>query len=305
MSTQLRPARRVNLLLSATAVALSLSACATTGATFNSGVGDAFLERPPYRAGTDVTSGTRVLVLPIVYQTGASQAAIFDPSSAPGSPIAALLAEMNAYLDSLGLVRRADAPRISGIAPDVQFGCLTVGGSDECDESEQRERQLLHGDDHQLRLAVGRPSPDWISGAQSSLTATGADLALVLTLEVGQHWVTKTGWRNNKSVELGTGYSVPLPWLTSLETPVSVLQITGAAVNRDGKAVRIGAEGLMARRTPLLVSSIRAQALISNEDVERLRTLRRDDLPGRPLVWQVALRQLVADLAAQPRLVSR
>ncbi|HZA51832.1 MAG TPA: hypothetical protein VE549_13900 [Myxococcaceae bacterium] len=34
-----------------------------------------------------------------------------------------------------------------------------------------------------------------------------------------------------------------LPWLTSLETPVSVLQLTGALIDRSGQAVRIGAEG--------------------------------------------------------------
>jgi hypothetical protein len=305
MSSSSRSLRGATRALAAMSVALFSAACATTGATFNSGVGDAFLERPPYRAGADVTTGTRVVALPITYQSDAAQAAIFDPSSSAGSPIATLLAEMNVYVDSLGLLPRTGEARIAGVAPDVQFGCLTAGGSDECDESEQRQRDLLRGDDHQLRLAVGRPSPEWTAGVQRSLTAAGADLALVLTLEVGQYWVTKTGWRNDKSVALGSGYSVALPWLTSLETPVSVLQITGAVVDRNGKAVRIGAEGLMARRTPLLVSSLRAQALLSDEDVQRARTLRRDDLPGRPLAWQVALRHLVADLAAQPRLVSR
>ena len=92
---------------------------------------------------------------------------------------------------------------------------------------------------------------------------------------------------------------MPLPWLTSLETPVSVLQLTGAVMGRDGLAVRIGAEGMLARRTGLVMSGLGAQALISDDDVQQLRTLRREDLPGRPLVWQVALGQLVADLAGR------
>ena len=53
----------------------------------------------------------------------------------------------------------------------------------------------------------------------------------------------------------------------------------------------------MAKRTNIALSSIGVQSLISDEDVERLRTLRREDLPGQPLVWQTALRTLVARLA--------
>ena len=36
--------------------------------------------------------------------------------------------------------------------------------------------------------------------------------------------------------------------------------------------------------------------LLSDEDVQRARTLRREDLPGNPLAWQVALRTLVGQL---------
>ncbi len=106
-------------------------------------------------------------------------------------------------------------------------------------------------------------------------------------------------------MRLGDGYDVPVPWLTSLDQPVSVLQLTGALVGRDGPAVRIGAKGLVVRRTHLLVSSMGAQALIRDEDVESLRTRRRDDLPGRPLVWQAALRSLVAELTDDGRLAVR
>jgi hypothetical protein len=39
--------------------------------------------------------------------------------------------------------------------------------------------------------------------------------------------------------------------------------------------------------------------LVTDDDIERLRTLRRDDLPGQPLVWQVALRNLVSQLTGR------
>ena len=156
-----------------------------------------------------------------------------------------------------------------------------------------------------MRLAVGRPSREWIESNAQALGRAGAELALVLTLETGQYWITREGWANRKSLQLGTGYTVRLPWLTSLEAPISVLQITGAAVGPDGRAVRIGAEGLIAKRTGIIASGLGMQALISDEDVAELRTLRRDDLPGQPLVWQVAVRHLIADLTGRPALDSQ
>jgi hypothetical protein len=39
--------------------------------------------------------------------------------------------------------------------------------------------------------------------------------------------------------------------------------------------------------------------MISDEDVERIRTARRTDLPGQPPVWKIALRNLVAQLTGR------
>jgi hypothetical protein len=189
----------------------------------------------------------------------------------------------------------------AGTPPDVRFGCVQDASDDCADPSAPGPAvRSFETEQPRMRLAVGRPSTDWSTAARSALDQSGAQRMLVLTLEVGQYWVTKTGWTNRKSIALGTGYSVPLPWLTSLAAPVSVLQLTGALMDRDGLAIRVGAEGMLARRTGLVMSGLGAQALISDDDVHQLRTLRRDDLPGQPLVWQVALRQLVTDLGGLP-----
>jgi hypothetical protein len=283
-------------------------ACATTGATFNSGVGDAFPEHPPYYAGTarvTIASDTsRLGYLPIVFQRGASQSEIFDPKSAPGTPTAALLIEMNAYLDSLvgtgvGAVRIA--PPASGgtlAPPDVRFGCLTDTGAPDDDCTVDAGSALGRGR-QQLKLAVGRPSPEWTSRAAAAMSSAGATRALIVTLEIGQMLLRQTGLRGEKELELGTGHTARLPWLTSPETPVSVLQLTGALVDRDGKASRIGAEAFFPKRTPFLSSGAGAQALLRDEDVNEARAARRDDLPGRPLAWQVALRNLVSQLTGR------
>ncbi len=282
-------------------VVASLAGCA--GSTFRSGVGDAILEHPPWYAGDRVSRDTRVAHFPISYQRGAQDAPIFEPSGEPGTPIAALLAEMNRYLDSLGVTTRlGPLTPLRGIAPDVQFGCPT-DASGECAPDPLGEPVDVSR--RRLRLAVGRPSDAWVDALRPTLEPADAEGALLITLEIGQYWTRQRNLRGSKEVELGTGHTVDVPWLTSLETPVTVLQLTGALVRPDGQARRIGAEGLFARRTRLLVSAVGGQELLSAEDVERVRTLRRDDLPGAPLVWQVALRNLVAQLTGRGELVVR
>ncbi len=297
--------------LTAVIAATFASACATTGATFQSGVADAFPDHPPYYAGATTTPaaqpGARVGVLPLYYQPGAAQPALFDPRWGPGTPLHALLSEMNATLDSLTtsrgepLTRLIDGARVSavaptslGVPPDVMFGCLTRTNLPD-DECEERDGALGRGR-QQMRLAVGRPSKAWIAWAGSTMDAAGVSHVLVISLEVAEYPVRQRGLAGAKSVELGTNHTVSLPWLTSLDTPVQVVQLTGALIDRNGRAVRIGAEGLVARRTRLLLSALGAQALIGDTDIASLRTQRRDDVAGAPLVWREALRELVAQL---------
>jgi hypothetical protein len=280
---------------------LAASATACAGSTFRSGVGDTFVEHPPYYAGVAARDTAPVAHLPIAYQRGATQPAMFDPAADGGTPLAALLVEMNAYLDSLGVsVRAPVAGTPAGTPPDVQFGCVTDASGD-CATAGDDAPEVAEVGRPCQRLAVARPSAEWVTWLGGALDGARADRALVLTLEVGQYMPRQRSLRGDKEVELGTGHAVPLPWLTSLETPVSVLQLTGALVGRDGRAVRIGAEGLLARRTRLAVSALGTQQLISPEDVERLRTARRDDLADRPLVWQAAVRRMAAELTGRGR----
>ncbi|HSK20542.1 MAG TPA: hypothetical protein VK912_15415 [Longimicrobiales bacterium] len=276
-------------------LAASVGGCATTGATYRSGVGDSFHEHAPYYAGAR-SGDSAVAHLPVQYQRGAAHAAMFDPSAAAGSPVAALLEEMTAYLDSLSATPLRLDPAAAGTPPDVHFGCE----ADMAGDCTNGPAAPFEWGKPRMRLAVGRPSADWTVAVTGALRETTAARVLVITLEVGQYWPQQTNWRGSKAVELGSGFTTDLPWLSSLETPVTVLQLTGALMSRDGRAVRIGAEGMLARRTGILAAGFGAQALITDEDVEQLRSSRRDDLPGRPLVWQVALRNLVEQLTGRP-----
>jgi hypothetical protein len=150
-----------------------------------------------------------------------------------------------------------------------------------------------------MRLAVGRPSATWARWHRDVQRDNGVARTIAITLEVGQYLPRQEGWRGAKIVELGRGHTARLPWLTSLETPVLVLQLTGAVVDSSGRALRIGAEGITVVRTPLAASAMGAQRLLTDADVESARTLRRDDLPDAPLAWRVALRELVAGLTGR------
>ena len=279
-------------------VLLAMAGACATGSTLGSGVGDKVLEQPPFYAGAVAADAAPIGHLPVAYQRGATQEAMFEPAGGAGTPTAAFLAELTAYLDSLGVTKRlagAGAPR--GTAPDVQFSCET-DPAEPGDVCVTGPGALGRGD-IRMRLAVARPSAEWVSWVGTAMDGAGVTRVLAFTLEVGQYRIAQRGLRGDKVVELGTGHTVSLPWLTSLETPVQVLQLTGALIGREGRAVRIGAEGLLARRTSLPLSTLGAQRLLTDEEVAEARAARREDLPGQPLVWQAAVRTLVTELTGR------
>ena len=122
--------------------------------------------------------------------------------------------------------------------------------------------------------------------------------AMVITFEIAPFWPRQTGLRGDKVVDLGTGHSQELPWLTSLDDPIWVIELTGALLDSTGHAVRIGAEGLFAKRTRFALSAIGGTESVREEDIAQLRALRREDLPSEPLVWHAALEALVRGLRA-------
>jgi len=293
----LLPRRVLRRLLLALSWGLSGSAmvgCATTGTTFRSGVGDAYLERAPWVAGHPLPADRgNLLVLPVQWQASLTQPVFMDPDTAAGSPLAALRDSVEQAVARLRL--GATGTLLSGrgvVPPDVAFGCALI--LDECDP--QYAGQPLGQQGLRYRLAVGRPSEAWRTGLREQMTAAGATHALLLTLELAPWPVQQRGLRGTKVVPLGVGHETELPWLTSLETPVQVLQLTGVVVDKDGQAVRIAAEGLLAKRTSLVLSAIGAEALLQDRDLAAVLGARRQELDGQPFVWQVATQQVLTSL---------
>lgn len=272
---------------------LLLSGCA--GGGLLGGTSDAYFDGPPYYTGRFIGDAAVIAHLPVSYQRGAIQPSTFDPSDDAGSPVSRLLAEMTAYVDALGAsVPVAAGTAVAGRGPDVQFGCER-DMHDDCLRAPERRAK---------RLGVLPPSRAWVESAAEAAARVGASRVLVITLETGNILPDQRNLRGQKEIRLGTGYVVDAPWLTAIDRPATILQLTGALVDADGRVVRMGAEGLVARRTGLVAGSFGAQALITDDDIERARTARRDDLPDRPLVWHEALRTMVAALTGREDLAS-
>ena len=274
---------------------VSASGCAS--GAFRAGLGPQSFTRAPYYSGRAVASDS-VAWMPVFYQRGGAQAPGFDPAGGPA--IQALLSDMNAYLDSLMRGPRLDVPSpVPGSPPDVRFACAMDVAGDCLDVDDEPSTPAEQP--RSMTLSVERASGGFAAWLRGAVAGQRATHAVVITIETAPYWPRQTGLRGNKVVDLGTGYSQELPWLTSLDDPVWVVELTGAVVDSTGHAVRIGAEGLYAKRTRFAISAIGGQEPVREEDIALLRTLRREDLPAAPLVWQAALESLLRGLGLETR----
>jgi hypothetical protein len=269
---------------------LALHGCAS--GIMRAGVGPRTFDRAPFYTGRISAPGP-VGWLPVAYQRGGAQAPNFDPKGGPA--MEALLAEMNAFLDSLDPGPRIAPPaQLPGSPPDVRFSCaMDLAG----DCIERLADPALPGEPgRSMVLSVDPPERAFSSWLGSALSAAGVGHAMIITLEIAPFWPRQTGLRGNKVVDLGSGHAQELPWLTSLDQPVWVAQLTGVLTDSTGHPIRIGAEGLLAKRTRFLVSAAGGEEPIRDDEIAQLRGSRREDLTGSPLTWQIALRTLVEQL---------
>jgi hypothetical protein len=208
------------------------------------------------------------------------------------------LAVAGRYLDSL-LARPALPAHTTpaAAAPEVYVGDPESGFAPRgvlSDEELQR-----HGRGAVLVYVTDATSA-WIAEVEAAARAAGADHVLCVTLDRSEYPVTQTSWRGSKAIDLGTGLRVPVPWLTSLDQSVEVLHWSAALYGPGGRFVRGGAEGFHALRTPFKESILGSQRTLTGDSFAAAVAARRDDLAGAPLAWQVALRNLVGQLAGRP-----
>ena len=216
-----------------------------------------------------------------------------DPTPARSPALASLLDSLQSELGRMHAARPMPGGDPPDRGPDVRFGCRRGGTGD--DGIPRSPSEIDAREPRRMVFEVEGPSKQWREQAKA---AAGDSIAAVMTIQLGfdEYWVRQASWKGNKQIELGTGRAMPVAWLTSLDDPVQVLQLTGALVNRDGKVLRVGAEGLIARRTGMTASVAGAQEILTEDDLAALFAPQAGTPP-----WRAALRALVEGLLAPGR----
>ncbi len=207
---------------------------------------------------------------------------------------------MNAFLDSLAWTRTASAiPLQEKDAPFIYVGSAIGEGA-----PPEAEMELMDHDKYPpMVIHMRKPSSAWQAAFREHTSSLSAEYTVYLTLGFAEYPKADKGFFGKKVV-LGTGYEVPVKFLSAEDTPVEVLQLTGALLDREGNIVRAGAEGIISRDTPFWVQIFEFKKSIDDKTLgQLLYNERRTDLPGAPLTWQVSLRNLVAQLLNRPALV--
>lgn len=252
------------------------------------------LKEPPFYhtfAKRSAPAADPVLALPVRAYQGPGVSPLFDGDAG----LAAIATAIDARLATLTLVRRVDGPELrEGHWPGVMLG------DEELVTGEPRE-----AGNRRAAIAVTRPSRDWSRAFQPVLGAEGADHYLVISVGLAELYL-RQDWLGRKSLPIGTGYTVPVPWMNDLESTVGVLTLSGALYDREGRVVRAGSEGVYAAK-PTFWSGVLAKTITggrgritttgdADDPATVLGTHRRTDLPGQPLAWEVALDNLVLQL---------
>ena len=265
-----------------------LAACASMQSFTSARV----LERPPYYdtyADFSTPQGGAVGHLPI----GVDVAEM--PGAGGRALLAPLLEAMNTYLDTAGWSVKLAAAASPAGAPWAYVGSGRG----------LQERSHVAGDSASLSVMVIRsvgPSRNWADRLRPIADRQHVSYVLAISLGPAEYYIRRLpGLTFRKELELGTGYRVPVGWLNDLGRSVPVLHLTGLLLTLDGKVLRAGAEGIMAKRRTFLGTMLSIQNALTEDDINSVLTsLRRDDLEGHPLVWQVALQNLVRQLLGAP-----
>lgn len=282
------PFRRCCLAL----VALLASACTALPAAID--IGQRYRDQPlgpaPDDAGPRQPLGGRLV----------HAAVAIDPWTADSLPAESLaeLQALDARLDT-ELARVAGSVPLRERLPAEGGPKLFVGLPPE--DGAVDFADLDAGPDRQ-RVALIRSwsaSRAWRDQVRALLAREQADHLLLTWTGIGTRYPLQDDASGSKGLPLGTGYAPSLPWLTALDVPVEVVQLTGLLVDREGRVVRSAVEGMIAVPTRFPESVLGLQRSVQAADLRALPARVRDDLPGRPRVLDVALGHLVAQLTGR------
>ncbi|RQW07701.1 MAG: hypothetical protein EH225_01235, partial [Calditrichaeota bacterium] len=205
-----------------------------------------------------------------------------------------LLKAIEDYVDSLN--QSLLLPDI-GTLPEQGAPSMYVGSSEGENAPPGAETLRQEHDKYPpMMIYVEKPSKEWKQAFIPALQNAGGQFLLILNLSFDQYPKADRGLFQKKVV-LGTEYEENINFFSAEDKPVEVLQITGMILNDEGKIIRAGAEGILAKDTPFYLQIFDIEEGIDNKTLRQiLENERREDLPGNPLKWKVATHNLVNQL---------
>lgn len=230
-----------------------------------------------------------VLVLPVALDPQLDDSLGYRGRQGEFAP---LLGALNADLRSRACCRLAAHPVLPAGGPRLYVGSA---GSDLA-PPEAREQRLPQDRFAPMVLQLERPSAAWREAMSVMMAGAGTRHAVVVWLGVSQYPKGRQG-AFGKKVVLGTGHQAPVRFLTAEDKLLEVLQLKGVLVDAEGRVLRAGAEGILARDTPFAAQVLDAEKVLTGDTLAgAVASDRRTDLPGVPPSWQVALGNLLAQL---------
>lgn len=252
------------------------------------------VKKAPYYDGKVNTLSNRIGHLPITFDNRLQKAWVGMNRPQYMLPISE---EMNTFLNDLNITTKLseiDLP-ISK-APDIYVGDASAFGAPSMPiDNDENPRPMV--------IYKSNPSNPWREKLSQVLATGEVDYVLFITVGFSDFYLRQKG---SKVLELGTSYTLKMNPFSDLDMPAEVFYVTGALLNKEGKIIRAGAEGIIAKKTGFFTSRFGFRDILSEEDLQKvLKEERREDLPGQPLKWKVALQNLVAQLLNRDDLIIR
>lgn len=242
---------------------------------------------------TSLKSNTPVAHLPVALDKMMSEEFFYRGREAAFRP---LLDRVNGYLDSLAWTNALSVELPAKGAP-----WLFVGSSEA--ETAPGSTMMMRDEDDlypPMAMHLQKPSKEWKKAFASAMAQQQAEYALVIWVGLTEYPKANKGLFKKKVV-LGTDYEHEIRFLSAVDKPVEVLQLTGLLLDREGNVIRAGAEGFLHEDSPFWAQVLNIGTTVDDNALRKLmEEERREDLPGKPLAWRVAAHNLVKKLASRP-----
>ena len=160
-----------------------------------------------------------------------------------------------------------------------------------------------------MSIAIRKPAEPWKKKLKETAAEMDVDYILYISVGFSEYLYQKKALLSKTEVfDLGTGSKIPKKWYHNDDSPVEVLHVTGTLMDAEGTILRSGAEGIIAKNRGFWdlhsLSPFDLDNTVEKSELEKVLTdEKREDLPGQPLKWKVAVQNLVAQLLNRQKLI--